>query len=253
MKAELWVVVPAYNERDAVSGVVREWAPVLRESGASFVLCVLNDGSRDDTLEVLEGLRSEVPELRIVDKPNSGHGQTCVEGYRLALAEGADWIFQIDSDGQCDPRHFPLLWGARDGADAIYGFRRVREDGAARYWVSRAVSFTAFLGFGVWVRDANVPYRLMSRRAVESLGDGVPSDFHLANVLVALIQERRYGIRWVDITFRQRSGGTPSVKALSFAGRGVQLFRQLCAVRVSEGRSFGIRNTDRWAGRARQD
>lgn len=55
----------------------------------------------------------------------------------------------------------------------------------------------------------------------------MPRDFHLANVLVAVLQHRRHGIQWVDIHFRPRSAGTSSVKALGFVTRGVELFRQL--------------------------
>ncbi len=231
MSNELWVVMPVYNERDSIALVLREWVSVLRAHAPGFVLCVLNDGSRDDTLALLQALQAEMPELRVIDKPNSGHGQTCIEGYRLALAAGASWIFQIDSDGQCDPRFFPALWHSREGAAAIYGFRATRDDGAHRRAISRVTSAVGWLAFGIWVRDANVPYRLMRRDAVEAAVPHVARDFFLANVLVALLQERDFGIRWQDIGFRKRHGGTPSVRALSFARRGTQLFQQLRAAR----------------------
>lgn len=171
----------------------------------------------------------------MIDKPNTGHGQTCIEGYRLALAAGAKWIFQIDSDGQCDPRFFAALWRRRHESAAIYGFRRTRADGAHRRAISRVTSAVGWLAFGVWVRDANVPYRLMRHDAVEAVLAHVANDFVLANVLVALLQEREFGIRWHDIGFRKRHGGSASVRALSFAQRGAQLFRQLKAARARAG------------------
>jgi glycosyltransferase involved in cell wall biosynthesis len=231
MTAELWVVMPVYNEQDNVEAVLREWLPVLRRHSASFVLCVLNDGSRDRTLEILRSLEPEMPELKVVDKPNSGHGQTCITGYRLALEAGASWVFQMDSDGQCDPQFFPSLWQARSYAAALYGFRRTRQDGMHRLLISRVMSLVSALAFGVWVKDPNVPYRLMRADALAAVLPRVPAEFHLANVLVALLQQRAHGIHWQPIAFRARNAGDASVKALSFAKRGAELVRQLRAAR----------------------
>src|SRR2546425_92097 len=81
-----------------------EWFSYLRIVSSNFVFFAINDGSKDETAKILASLRAELgPRLRVVNKTNSGHGLTCREGYELALAEGTEWIFQIDSDGQCDP------------------------------------------------------------------------------------------------------------------------------------------------------
>ena len=50
------------------------------------------------------------PRLEILDRENRGHGQSCLQGYRIARERGVPWVFQIDSDGQCDPRFFEGLW-----------------------------------------------------------------------------------------------------------------------------------------------
>jgi dolichol-phosphate mannosyltransferase len=223
----LWVVMPAYNEEACLPDVVAEWLSGLRGVTTDFTLCVLNDGSNDGTLRILRELASRESEVVVVDKPNTGHGQTCVEGYRMALARGAEWILQVDSDGQCDPSLFRLLANESSRAQAIYGFRRIRHDGYGRHLVSRLVSVCAFAATGVWVRDANVPYRLMHASTLSDVVGRVPRDFHLANILIAVLQQKQYGIRWVDIHFRLRRGGTPSVKALGFASRAIELFTQL--------------------------
>ena len=236
MSPELWVVLPVYNERESIEAVLREWLPVLRSHTQRLAVCVLNDGSRDDTLSVLRKLEPEFPELVLVDKPNSGHGQTCVEGYRRGVDAGAEWIFQIDSDGQCDPRYFAELWQARHAAAVVYGFRRQRDDGWHRLAMSRVMSAVGFFSFGVWSRDANVPYRLMRRDVLASVLPQVPADFVLANVLVALLQQRQFEVCWRPIGFRRRSGGVASVRALAFAERGLQLYRQLRRARATTAR-----------------
>ena len=109
----------------------------------------------------------------------------------------------------------------------VYGFRKTRDDGTKRYLISRVVSLFAYLATGVWVKDANVPYRLMHRSTLENYVNKIPDDFHLANILLSVIQQKFFGIKWVTIHFLNRAGGTPSVKAYSFAKHGIKLFRQL--------------------------
>lgn len=225
----LWVVMPVYNEKECIGPVVKEWIPTLRQYAPGFTLCVLNDGSKDNTLSILRDLQKEYPELRVVDKPNSGHGQSCLEGYRLAIKEGADFIFQIDSDGQCDPQYFQSVVDAADSNKVVYGFRKSRDDGWKRWVISRIVSLFAWVATGVWVRDANVPYRMMHSETLSGFVDKIPSDFHLANILVSVLQQKHFGIHWVNIHFRDRIGGSPSVKSYSFFKHGLKLFRQLRA------------------------
>ena len=224
---ELYAVMPVYNEEASLPGVIAEWLPVFRSLGVEFRFDCLNDGSKDRSLEILREHQRENPELIVCDKPNTGHGQTCLLGYRRGLEAGARYIFQIDSDGQCEPSAFPRVWAAKDDAPAVYGNRTVRLDGAHRKWISKIVSLVTWLGTGVWVPDPNVPYRLMSSYIVERALPYIPPDFHLANVAVAAVHTRQRAIRWVNIPFRPRSGGQPSVPFKGFAARGLQLYRQL--------------------------
>jgi glycosyltransferase involved in cell wall biosynthesis len=221
------VVMPVYNEQEAIEKVVREWIDELNSAPCDYSLIVINDGSKDDTLNILNRMAMSIPTLKVISKPNSGHGQTCVYGYRVALQSGYDWIFQIDSDGQCDPRYFKYFLHASQDHNVLYGYRRTRDDGVKRFIISRIVSVFVYLATGTWVRDANVPYRLMHKDTLTDILDRIPNNFHLANILVSILQKQRYGITWIDIHFRKRAGGTKSVKRISFLKNGFQLYRQL--------------------------
>jgi dolichol-phosphate mannosyltransferase len=223
----LWVVMPVYNEEECVKEVVLEWLTALRNQPVLFKLCILNDGSKDATLTILNTLAHTEPELYIVDKTNSGHGQTCIEGYKLGLQQGAEWIFQIDSDGQCDPHYFNEAFAQSQNHKVVFGFRKTRDDGFKRYLISRVLSIFTFAATGVWVRDANVPYRLMHKTALVNIVNKVPADFYLSNILISVLQQREFGIKWINIHFRDRSGGSPSVKAISFVKHGLKVFKQL--------------------------
>ena len=91
MPHELALVMPVYNEEACVAGVVRAWLEVLGGLGIDFRMIVLNDGSRDRTAEVLAQYAGDA-RIEAVNKPNSGHGPTILEGYRRAV-ELADWVF----------------------------------------------------------------------------------------------------------------------------------------------------------------
>lgn len=223
----LWVVVPVFNEEAAVAEVFAEWLPALRRLGADLRVLAVNDGSTDSTPRLLRAIAAANPEVVVHDRPNSGHGQSCAHGYRIALDEGAEWVLQVDSDGQCDARFLPALWQASFDHPVVFGHRLQRDDGWVRWCISRAVSLVGLAAAGTWVADANVPYRLMRRDALaEALAD-LPAEFRLVNVLLALRLQRGGGIRWIPIGFRRRRGGSPSLAAGAFARQGVLLFRQL--------------------------
>ena len=160
--------MPIYNEAANIGSVLREWFDCLDKVAPDFVLLAINDGSKDDTQTVLESLGSELgPRLRVVSKPNSGHGSSCREGYELALAAGAHWIFQIDSDGQCDPADFPKLLAALSEHDLVVGYRVRRADHWIRRAMSRAFRTVHRLLFPVRLRDPSCPYLIIRRPALE--------------------------------------------------------------------------------------
>jgi glycosyltransferase involved in cell wall biosynthesis len=228
---ELFVVMPVYNEAEAVAGVVREWLPALGAATPRFTLLCVDDGSSDATPAILAQLALDHPEVSLVRQANAGHGAACLAGYRAALASGAPWVFQLDSDGQCDPRDFPGLWAEREGADALLGLRRRRGDGRGREWISRVLRLVARGVTGVPVPDANVPYRLMRRPALAACLPDVPPGFELANVALAVLLVRRCRVGWREIGFRVRGGGRSSLRPRRLAAQAWRLVRDLRRLR----------------------
>ncbi len=219
--------MPVYNEEESISNVIDEWHKALTESKVDFTFCILNDGSKDNTLNLLKKYESKYPQIKLIDKPNTGHGQSCITGYKLALEQGADWIFQIDSDGQCDPRFFPQFVSLAKDHKAIYGRRKTRDDGFKRMIISKFVTLFTFVATGQWIWDANVPYRLIHASLMKNIAYKVAPDFHLANIYVSVLTNKQEKIKWVNIHFRDRSGGSASVKTFSFVKHGFKLFGQL--------------------------
>ena len=136
---------------------------------------------------------------------------------------------QIDSDWQCDPRFFGELWSRRHTFDVIYGRRVRRDDGRRRQFASFVLKLLVRLRTGARCVDPNVPYRLMRTSVLPLAIDRIPADFFLANVALAVLLARESQLRHgtVPIHFRNRDGGSPSVRLGQFVFRARQLSRQL--------------------------
>lgn len=225
---DLVLVVPVYNEEAAIVPVLQEWRAALKALDLGFGILVIDDGSTDTTPRKLDSL--DWPELRVHRHSNRGHGQSCLVGYRLAHAWGAQRVFQIDSDGQCEPASFNAVWQARDSAPAIYGRRLTRGDGPARLLISSVLRWFLKAQTGTRLNDSNVPYRLYDAALAAEAANRVPTSFDLANIAMALLLEPQ-GYTEVPIHFRDRQGGHPSVRWSGFAKKALRLRRDLRALK----------------------
>jgi dolichol-phosphate mannosyltransferase len=230
MNPELLIVMPVYNEQASVRKVVHEWFHEVENWTETFVFLAINDGSTDNTEHILARLRDQLgPRFEIHNQANMGHGQSCLVGYREACRRKIPYVFQIDSDGQCDPQYFFRFWREREKFDVIYGYRAKREDGWRRVVASHVLRATLLLGAGAHCLDANVPYRLMKTAHLQPILNRIPADFFLANVALAVLlrREKSWQHGSVPIRFRERYGGEPSVQLGKFGEKARQLLSQL--------------------------
>ena len=206
----LWAVLPVFEEAAAIERVVGEWVPALAAADPGFVLLAVDDGSRDETPAILARLAAAEPRLRVVRQVNQGHGAACRRGYELATAPESDaaWVLQIDSDGQCDPADFAAFWAGRQAHPVQLGRRR-REDGRLRAVVSRLLALSVSALAGRRVRDPNVPFRLIERRALARALERLPpaSEVALLNAALAVVLAETARPRWLPIRFRPRHAG----------------------------------------------
>ena len=212
---KIYFVLPAYNEEANIEEVIAQWHPICEQinaEGNEALLIIANDGSKDKTFAIMQSLQSKYPLLKPLDKQNSGHGATVMYLYKYAMNNGADYIFQTDSDGQTLPEEFWQMWNNRRNFDFQIGTRGGRQDGASRVFVTKTLRLVVWLMFHVWVKDANTPFRLLKVEKLKPILDVIPQDYNLANVAVSAIAVRwHYNIGWYPITFRPRQGGVNSI------------------------------------------
>ena len=221
----LYVVIPAYNEAANIRRTVNEWYPVVEkhnEEGLSR-LVIINDGSRDQTYDIVIEEKKRRPFLIALTKQNGGHGSAVIAGYRYALAHGADYIFQTDADGQTNPDEFESFWNRRAEYDAVFGNRTDRRDGVSRVLVERILCFILRIYFHVGIPDSNAPFRLMKSQYVKDYLPRLPSDdYNLPNVMMTTfgVYDQK-NVAFMPVSFRPRQGGTNSIniKKILLIGR----------------------------------
>lgn len=226
----LYIVMPAYNEEENIENVVKAWYPILRMGSEKSRLVIADSGSTDLTHSILLELQREYSCLEILSDTEKQHGPKVIALYNYAILNGADYIFQTDSDGQTNPNEFATFWDVRDQYDVVLGYRQVRGDGQARAFVEHVVCFLLRLYFGVEVMDANAPYRLMRSDVVKKYINKLPQDYNLPNIMMTTFFVYYHEKVWFKkITFKPRQGGVNSVnipKIIRIGWRAIHDFKK---------------------------
>ena len=178
----LAVVIPVYNEERNIGPLLQDWQPIFRRTGVPYRVILVDDGSKDGSLQLLKALGENDHTLEIYTQANAGHGPAILNGYRKAVDE--EWVFQIDSDHQLDTAAFDMLWANRQQYDLLLAQRMEKNASSGRKVIS-AFSFAAVrLLYGKGVRDVNVPYRLMRGSRLREALAAVPEGSFAPNILI---------------------------------------------------------------------
>lgn len=211
---KLYIIIPAYNEEKNIERCIQSWYPIVEKynGNGESRLVIIDDGSKDNTFQIMKKMEMDRPLFIPLTKRNSGHGPTVLYGYRYAIEKGADYIFQTDSDGQTDPAEFHAFWKEIGQYEAIIGKRVERGDGKDRKFVENTVCVLLRMIFGVKVEDANAPFRLMRTELVNKYISRMPDDFNIPNIMfTTYFIYYSHMVKFVPITFKPRQGGKNSI------------------------------------------
>ncbi len=218
----LSIVLPCFNEELNIERTLRDTVLWLKEKKSRWEIVVVNDGSKDATAAVLETLKQQVPELRVVThEKNLGYGAAVRSG--CSAARG-DIIGFMDSDGQFNAADFDLLLPHLSEVSFIAGHRRKRADPFIRKLNAKLFGLLSWIVLGIWVRDINCAMKVFTRktweqvRPVHSTGALINAEmFHRA---------QKTGIRWksIDVPHSPRLFGTQTGANLRVI---LRMFREL--------------------------
>lgn len=198
------VVLPAYNEEPNVAQAVAQAAAAMNAIGADYEIIVVDDGSRDATAAVVEGLVSATPGLRLVRHPvNRGYGGALRSGFAAASKE---WILLNASDNQFDMSEVTRFLPVMPTADLVCGYRADRQDPGIRKLNALGWNTVVRLLFGYLTRDIDCGFKVFRRdvlKRVNLTSNGAMVDTEL------LAGARARGLRIAEVPvthFPRRQG-----------------------------------------------
>jgi len=165
---------PCYNDELAIPTMVRDVRGALVDAVDDFEIIVIDDGSRDGSVAVLEALTGEIPELRLVVHPvNRGYGGALRTGFASATHE---WVFYTDGDAQYDASEVVrCIDAARPDVDVVQGYKLGRGDAWYRKVIGRLYHHTVRILFRLRVRDTDCDFRLIRRELLDGVELGSTS------------------------------------------------------------------------------
>jgi glycosyltransferase involved in cell wall biosynthesis len=201
-RPQICVILPAYNEAESLPLVVGELAEVLHQRFSSWEILVVDDGSTDGTPEVLEKLRTDLPQLRTIrQRRNYGKSEALRTGFD---AVDAELVALMDADGQDDPGEFDkLLMKFEEGFDIVTGRRSIRHDRPVKRFTSKLYNWATSKVSGVEGRDFNSGFKLMLGDVAKSLD--MYGEMH--RYIPPLAEFAGYRSAEVDVNHRERVAG----------------------------------------------
>ena len=207
----LSVVVPAYNEAESLPELHRELTGALSSLGMSWEVVYVDDGSRDGTDRVIEGLcRDDARARGILLARNFGKSAALATGFKAVRGE---FVCTMDADLQDDPAELPKLFAAMEGGlDLVSGWKVKRLDPVSKRWPSKLFNSVTSAVAGVRLHDFNCGFKLYRREVVDALE--VYGELH--RFLPALSHWRGFRVGEVGVNHRARRFGQSKFGASRF-------------------------------------
>lgn len=190
------VFFPCYNDAKTIGALVLEAERQLQRVADDYEIIVVNDGSRDDSADVLQALQRQVPSLRVVTHPvNRGYGGALRSGFAAASKEV---VFYTDGDGQYDVRELPiLLMLLTDDTHFVNGMKMTRRDAGYRIFFGNLHKFLMRWSFWLPVTDVDCDFRLIRR----SILDRIELRSNSGSICVELVKDaQRAGAQFREVS-----------------------------------------------------
>ncbi len=216
-------MIPCRNERDAVPSTLEHLNVELRLHNVPHEIVAVDDGSTDDTWEVLQSLRARVPTLNPVrNTGENGYGRAVVRGIEHSRGDAVVIMMADESDDCRDVvRYWELL---QEGWDAVFGSRFIRGGGVIDYpahklMINRLANLFLRVLFGIPLNDFTNAFKAYRRAALEGCRPFLSPHFNLTVELPLKTIVRGYSWTTMPITWRNRRSGISKLKIREMGSR----------------------------------
>jgi dolichol-phosphate mannosyltransferase len=204
----LQIVLPVHQEGEAIAATLQEIYNVITPV-VPFQFIICEDGSTDNTKEVLRETAKHLPMILDLVDGRRGYSNAVIDGYKHSTAP---YVLCLDSDGQCEPREFVKFWELKDKYDIIIGWRFDRSDSFFRRLMSGTFRLWHRILFKTRLHDPSCSFLLARRTVIDALvnelgtlKEGFWWEF------IARAMRKGFSIGEIPVHHRSRSAGVTVV------------------------------------------
>ena len=199
------VIIPVHNESGAIVTLIEEIEAAL--SGFGYEIIVVDDCSKDDTLEVLQNAKATHPNLKVFSHiKNAGQSRAIYSGLQFATAP---LIGVLDGDGQNDPVDFPKMLRILTAPDApkklamVQGMRLKRQDTKAKKYASKIANAVRQKLLNDGAVDSGCGIKIVRKEVFDTL----PYFDHMHRYMAALVKQAGFETQFIEVHHRPRETG----------------------------------------------
>lgn len=205
------IIIPTYNESDNIKSIVNV---VLSQNDTLHVL-IVDDNSPDGTAKIVRDMMDNNDRIHILERPGKmGLGTAYVAGFKYAIKEQYDYIFEMDADFSHDPTMIPIMLREMDKYDLVIGSRYIKGINVVNWPMSRLLlSYFASMYVrvitGMRIKDPTGGFKCFRREVLEGIDlDRVLSDGYSFQVEMNFrTWVHKYNIKEIPIVFTDRRSG----------------------------------------------
>ncbi|MBI4666939.1 MAG: polyprenol monophosphomannose synthase [Nitrospinae bacterium] len=211
MEQKVLIIIPTYNEMENIENLLRA---IHGEVPAAHIL-VVDDNSPDGTSGLVENIMAGDPRVKLLKRAGKlGLGSAYIAGFKYALAEGYDVVFEMDADFSHNPAYLPRFLKAIEEADLALGSRYVEGGGVENWPVTRKLisiggSLYSRMILSVPYHDLTGGFKCFRRTALEAINlDDVRSEGYSFQIeMTYRAHKKGLRIKEIPIVFTDRAGG----------------------------------------------
>ncbi len=208
---KILIIIPTYNEKDNIENILKE----IIDAHPKPDILVIDDNSPDGTGQIADDMSNKYNRIKVVHRTGKmGLGTAYIEGFKKAMSENYDYVFEMDADFSHDPKDIPRFIKAIKNNDLVIGSRYVPKGrivgwGLIRYAISMGGNILARLILKLPIKDCTTGFRCYRITALKQINlDNISSEGYGFQVeLVFLFYINKLKIHEIPITFIDRQIG----------------------------------------------
>jgi len=203
MKPIISVIAASYNEAQNLTSLIKEITQVMKSIKKSYEVIIIDDGSTDDTLNVLSKLRKKYPHLKLIQLRRN-FGQSAALDAGIKHSQGKILV-TLDADGQNDPKDIkPMLSVLTKGNyDCVCGWRWQRQDSFSKKFISQGAAILGRFLANPGIHDSGCTLRAYKKDCFDDLH--LYGEMH--RMIPALLKWRGFAITEIKVNHRPRQHG----------------------------------------------